>query len=46
MESPNTESLATWWEQLGADDPALVRAFRNFNAYAPAFKEASDARDA
>jgi coenzyme F420-reducing hydrogenase gamma subunit len=46
MESPNTYSLAAWWEQLGADDPTLVRAFRNFNAYAPAFKEASDARDA
>lgn len=46
MESPNTESLAAWWEQLGADDPTLVRAFRNFNAYAPSFKEASDARDA
>lgn len=45
MESPNTDSLAVWWEQLGAGDRTLVRAFRNFNAYAPAFKEASDARD-
>ncbi len=40
-ESPNTEALAAWWRELGADDAALVRAFRSFNADAPAFREAS-----
>ncbi len=40
-ETPNTVSLAHWLGTLGADEPALVRAFRTFNANAPAFREES-----
>jgi coenzyme F420-reducing hydrogenase gamma subunit len=42
MESPNTESLGRWWLTLGQADPDLVRAFRSFNAWAPAFRNASE----
>lgn len=42
-ESPNIDSLASWWKGLGATDSDLVRALRTFNAYAPEFREASDA---
>src|SRR5579872_335366 len=39
MESPNTASLSKWWlDRLGEDDEALARAFRSFNAIAPAFE--------
>jgi sulfhydrogenase subunit delta len=41
-ESPNVASLRDAWHAIGADDDQLVRALRTFNAYAPAFKEASD----
>ncbi len=45
-ESPNTDSLATWMlENKIADKAELVRLFRNFNADAPAFKEASKKYD-
>lgn len=42
-ESPNIASLASWWGQLGISDGDLVRALRTFNAYAPEFREASEA---
>ena len=42
MESPNTEALEEWWRQLGVADRDLVAAFRNFNAWAEPFREASD----
>ena len=42
-ESPNVDSLASWWGQLGISDGDLVRALRTFNAYAPEFREASEA---
>jgi len=45
MESPNTEALSRQWKELGTSDAGLVRAFRTFNANAPAFKEASLARE-
>jgi coenzyme F420-reducing hydrogenase gamma subunit len=38
MESPNTASLAARMQQLGLNDPALVRIFRTFNAGAAAFR--------
>jgi len=39
METPNTASLSRWWlDRLGEDDEALARAFRSFNAIAPAFE--------
>jgi coenzyme F420-reducing hydrogenase gamma subunit len=41
MESPNLVALAAHWQELGVDDPGLVRALRTFNANAPAFREAS-----
>jgi len=41
-ESPNIDSLASWWGQLGVSDGDLVRALRTFNAYAPEFREASE----
>jgi len=46
MESANTESLASWWKQLGVEDAGLVDAFRGFNAWASAFREASDRHEA
>ncbi len=42
MESPNTDSLAQVWRDLGAESRELVDAFRSFNAGATAFWEASD----
>jgi coenzyme F420-reducing hydrogenase gamma subunit len=45
MESPNTDALARQWKALGVDDDGLVRAFRTFNANAPAFREASMAHE-
>lgn len=41
-QSPNIDSLATWWRRLGVEDVDLVRALRTFNAYSPEFKEASE----
>ncbi len=40
-ESPNVDSLAAWWDELGVARPDLVRALRTFNVNAPQFKEAS-----
>jgi hypothetical protein len=45
MESPNTKSLGEWWGGLGQSDPDLLRAFRSFNAGAPAFRRAGDAHE-
>lgn len=45
MESPNTESLGRWWQGLGQNEADLVRAFRSFNAWAPAFRSASESHD-
>ena len=42
MESPNAASLGAAWQQLGQTDGELVRAFRSFNAWAPAFRAASE----
>jgi sulfhydrogenase subunit delta len=43
MESPNTDSLSAWLEQHGSAKRDLLRAYRTFNADAPAFREASKA---
>ncbi len=45
MESPNTASLARGWVHLGAKEPDLLRAFRNFNSYAEAFRRESETHD-
>jgi coenzyme F420-reducing hydrogenase gamma subunit len=42
MESPETPALAAWWRRLGVSDEGLVRAFRTFNANAPAFRAESE----
>ena len=42
---PNIESLASWWKGLGVPNGDLVRALRTFNAYAPEFREASEAHE-
>lgn len=42
-EAPNTASLSRWWrDRLGMDSDDLVRAFRQFNAFADAFRLESD----
>lgn len=45
MESPNVASLSRWWENLGAEPSDLVRAYRNFNAWASPFREESERHD-
>ena len=41
MESPNTEALSAWFRGLGESDAAIRRAYRTFNANAPAFRQES-----
>ena len=41
METPNTDSLSAWMRGLGAETPDVIRAYRSFNANAPAFREAA-----
>jgi sulfhydrogenase subunit delta len=45
MESPNTAALAAWWRKLGASDTDILRAYRNFNAWAGPFREESEAHE-
>jgi coenzyme F420-reducing hydrogenase gamma subunit len=42
IESPNIDSLASWWSDLGVARVDLVRALRTFNAYSPEFRLASE----
>jgi coenzyme F420-reducing hydrogenase gamma subunit len=42
MESPNTDALRRGWEALGVAEADVARAFRTFNAQAPAFRAASE----
>jgi sulfhydrogenase subunit delta len=44
-ETPNTGALSEWWNQLGVNDPEIVRAFRSFNACAEPFRKESEARE-
>jgi coenzyme F420-reducing hydrogenase gamma subunit len=39
MEAPRTAALAAWWRRLGVGDDDIARAFRTFNADAPAFRD-------
>ena len=41
-ETPNTQSLSARWQGLGVSEPALVRAFRGFNAFAEPFRRESE----
>jgi coenzyme F420-reducing hydrogenase gamma subunit len=45
MESPNTVSLARSWTEKGASPAELVRAFRSFNSWAPAFRSAGESHE-
>lgn len=42
METPNTDALNAQWLQIGASNDDLMRAYRGFNAGAPAFRKAVD----
>lgn len=42
-ERPNTAALAAEWQRLGATPRDIFRAFRTFNAAAPAFRKESEA---
>jgi sulfhydrogenase subunit delta len=45
MESPNTDALRRGWEALGVARDDVVRAFRTFNAQAPAFRAATESHE-
>ncbi len=45
MESPNADALGEWLQGLGQKEADLVRAFRTFNAWAPAFRSASESHE-
>jgi coenzyme F420-reducing hydrogenase gamma subunit len=45
MESANTASLGRCWQAAGVSREDILRAFRSFNAGAPAFQEASTAHE-
>ncbi|MBM3552427.1 MAG: oxidoreductase [Alphaproteobacteria bacterium] len=42
METPNAPALSRWLRELGVDEAALKRVYRNFNANAAAFREESE----
>ena len=42
-ETPNTKSLAAWFEKLQVPPDDIVRIFRGFNAYAEPFRKESEA---
>ena len=44
-EKPNTSSLSAQWTQMGVDDPAIMRVFRSFNAYAEPFRKESEVHE-
>jgi sulfhydrogenase subunit delta len=44
-ETPNTTELSRVWQQLGATQPDLIRAYRGFTAYADAFRKESEAQE-
>ena len=44
-EAANPRALAARWATQGMDDPALVRAFRSYNAAADPFRKASEAHE-
>jgi hypothetical protein len=46
QERPNVVSLCGHYAEAGIDANHLVRLTRNFNGYAPQFREASDAIEA
>jgi len=46
METPNTRSLSDWFgRRLAVSESDLTNSFRNFNAYAEAFRKESEAHE-
>jgi sulfhydrogenase subunit delta len=45
IRTPNTAALAEVLARHGWDDPAILRAYRTFNANAPAFRRAGDVHE-
>jgi coenzyme F420-reducing hydrogenase gamma subunit len=45
METPNTAALSARWQELGASEGDLVRAFRAFTAGAEPFRKEAEAHD-
>jgi coenzyme F420-reducing hydrogenase gamma subunit len=45
MENPNTPALSGRFKQLGSDRHEIMLAFRNFNAFAEAFRKESEAHE-
>jgi sulfhydrogenase subunit delta len=41
-ETPNTASLASWFEKIGTSKVDIVRAFRSFNSSAESFRKQSE----
>ena len=44
-ETPNTGSLTAWMADLGMQREDLLRIYRTFNAWSPAFREESRRHD-
>ncbi len=45
-ETPNTQALSAWWTgELGVPPGAVARAYRTFNADAPAFRDEAKSHD-
>ncbi len=44
-ETPNTESLASWFGEHAMDHDEILRLFRGFNAYAEPFRKESEAHE-
>ena len=44
-ETPNTVSLSAWFGGMGVGELDLVQIYRNFNAWAPAFRRESEAHE-
>jgi len=42
METPNTASLSSWFNQLGVNEEGIMRAFRSFYAYSEPFRKESE----
>ena len=44
-ETPNTNSLASYWKTIGMKNSELLRLFRSYNVYAESFRKESEAHE-
>jgi sulfhydrogenase subunit delta len=44
-ETPNTDSISTWFKRLGVNDEDIVRAFRTYYGYSEHFQKESKAHE-